>query len=238
MTFPSSLERQAQALAGAQLHWQARRQEGATTPALAVAIAREAGAPGTSVARAVGARLGWTVYDHELLERVAQEMGLRTSLLESVDEKHQSWLLECAAALSSAPGVTESRYVHHLAQTVLSLGALGRCVIVGRGAAQLLPAASTLRVRLVAPLEERVEAMRLRLGVGREEAARKVEETDRERARFVRDHFQKDPTDPQNYDLILNSARWSVEECAGLILQALQQFQTRTAVRGSQATLG
>src|SRR4051812_35661516 len=105
MTSRNLLERQAHALAQAQVRWHAPRQEEAAPPACTVAIMRQAGTPGTSVAREVGARLGWTVYDHELIELIAQEMGLRTSLLESVDEKHQSWLLECAAALSSVPGV-------------------------------------------------------------------------------------------------------------------------------------
>jgi hypothetical protein len=48
--------------------------------------------------------LGWEVYDRELLEKVAQDIGLRTNLLESVDERRQSWLLEASEALLSEPG--------------------------------------------------------------------------------------------------------------------------------------
>src|SRR5262249_26531940 len=76
-----------------------------------VALARQAGTPGTSVAHALGARLGWTVYDHELLDRIAQETGLRASLLESVDERHQSWLVECIEAFAQQPAITASYYV-------------------------------------------------------------------------------------------------------------------------------
>jgi hypothetical protein len=53
-------------------------------------------------------------------------------------------------------------YVHHLSQAILSLGAHGRCVIIGRGAAQILPAQTTLRVRLIGPRERRPDNNRLR----------------------------------------------------------------------------
>src|SRR5262249_41889981 len=61
-----------------------------------IALSRQAGTEGTAVAQEVGKRLGWQVYDHELLERIAQEMNVREALLESVDERRQSWLLESA----------------------------------------------------------------------------------------------------------------------------------------------
>jgi cytidylate kinase len=179
----------------------------------------------------VGARLGWTVYDHELLEQIAQEMKLRTSLLESVDEKRVSWLQEWVEAFASVPSVSGSAYVRHLTETLFSLATHGECVIVGRGAAQILPVETTLRVRLVAPVEWRIEAMSRKLAISKEEAARQVEKIDRERIGFINDHFRKDATDPRQYDLVLNSSRFSVGECAALIIEALHRVQAGTLVR-------
>src|SRR5579859_1738914 len=84
-------------------HWEARRmaveaRTGSglpTPPAFAIALAREAGTQGTAIGQEVSKRLGWHVYDHELLEQIARDMGLRTNLLETVDEKHIGWLQEC-----------------------------------------------------------------------------------------------------------------------------------------------
>jgi cytidylate kinase len=195
-----------------------------------IAISRESGARGTSTAREVGSRLGWLVYDHELVERIAKEMNLRTSLLESVDEKRVSWLQECVESFASAPSVTKSGYVRHLVQTLLSLATHGECVIVGRGAAQILPAETTLRVRLVAPAEWRIVAVAQKLDIAKEAAASQVAKIDCERHCFVKDHFHKDPTDATQYDLILNSSRYSVSECADLIVEALRRLQTHTSV--------
>ena len=119
-----------------------------------IAVSRDSGANGHLVARAVGARLNWPVYDQELLRRVADDMGLRARMLESFDEKRTNWLQESLAGFAtSVPTVHSSAYVHHLIETLFSLAAKGECVILGRGAAQILPALTTLRVRLVGPRE-------------------------------------------------------------------------------------
>jgi cytidylate kinase len=231
---PRITERQAEALERAQRHWQQRHQDATaaqTAPAVTIAIAREAGCPGTSVAHEVGARLGWPVYDHELLENIAKEMGLRVSLLDTIDERRQSWILETMESFGEASFVSENSYVRHLIQTILSLGSHGQCIIVGRGAAQILPVRNTLRVRLVGLLEDRITAFANRFGLAREEAARKVEEKNRERNYFIRDHFQKDPTDILQYDLVLNTSRWTVPACAEMIICGLRQRERWLAGR-------
>jgi cytidylate kinase len=195
-------------------------------------VSREAGTLGTAVAREVGKRLGWQVHDHELLERIAQDMHVRTALIESVDERHQNSLLEAVEAFLAVPSgsewqplVCESSYVRHLVETVLALGVHGQCIIVGRGAAFILPAETTLRVRLVAPVKERIATLRRTLALSEKEAALRVRTLDRERNDFVRDHFLKDPADPTHYDLVLNAGRLSVAEEAGLIIDALHHRQ-------------
>jgi cytidylate kinase len=212
-----NLERQADTLARAQRHWQeqadtARRAK----PTYSVTISREAN------------RLGWPVYDRELIERIAREMGLRTNLVQVVDEHRKSWLLECVEAFTNAVTVSESKFVRHLVETLLSLSTLGHCVIVGRGASQALPAASTLRVRLVGAKEDRIGTIQRRMHLLPDQAAKWVDDTDRERAAFVKTHFFKDPADSSLYDLVLNTSRWTAGDCADLIIDALKKLETRT----------
>ncbi len=236
-TRESSLSQMAE---NARRHWEALRQPGSvqrdlSSPAchaFTVALSREFGTQGTAVAREVGSLLGWHVYDHELLEWIAQEMGLRTALLESVDDPAQSRLLESVEAFRSAPLksewsplVSEGAYFHQLVETVLALGIHGECVIVGRGAGFILPPATTLRVRLVGPVRERIAALSRKLGITERDAARRVRNIDRERTDFVQDHFGKAPVDPRNYDLVLNTSRLSVAESAELIVEALHRLQ-------------
>jgi cytidylate kinase len=71
--------------------------------------------------------------------------------------------------------------------------------------------------------------MSRKLGVSEEEAAVKVAAIDRQRVQFVREHFNKDTTDPSLYDLVLNTERFSVEQCADLIVEALHRLQAAVA---------
>jgi cytidylate kinase len=235
MNINTSGERLGQTLAGHQEHLLGKlkaaemaRQSGHERPipaAVTIAISRQDGADGTAVARKIGEHLGWQVYDSELLRRIADEMGLRTRLLESIDEKGQSWLMVYLQSSTPGHSVSAGAYVYELTKVALSLAAHGECVIVGRGAALFLPPEKTLRVRLVAPREHRIATAQERYGLARDAAARRIDETDAARDRFMQDSFHKDPTDPTNYDLVLNTARFGVDRSAELIEQAVRQLE-------------
>ena len=63
------------------------------TPAITVAISRQRGALGSQIGAEAGQRLGWPVYDRELLDMIAERAVLRTELLESIDEHDRPWLM-------------------------------------------------------------------------------------------------------------------------------------------------
>jgi cytidylate kinase len=204
------------------------RQE-AVVPPLSIALSRQAGSGGAAIARAVGERLGWPVYDHELLDRIAQEKGLNARLLEHLDERSAGWLEATIRNFSATAGDEDRVYLRALLGLLASLGKAGHCVIVGRGAAQMLPADSTLRVRVIAPHESRVTEVQKRRRLSRAEAERWVDTIDRERQRFVKHSFHVDAADPLLYDLVLNSDRLGVEKCAALIVQAAELVEMRAA---------
>lgn len=187
-----------------------------------IALSREAGTPALEVAREVGARLNWPVYDHEVPECIARELHLPVALVDQIDERRQNWLLECVAAFATTEhGLTQSRYLRRLIAIVRSLGEQGRGIVVGRGAAYILPPQTTLRVRLVGEREDRIAALGRRLHLDLRAAARKVEELNHERNRFVREFFHADPAGARHYDLVLNTSQWSPTDCADFIVQAL-----------------
>jgi len=196
-----------------------------TPAACTIAISREAGALGSSVGQELAGRLGWKLYDQELLERIAARMGLRPSLLDNVDEQPANWARELLQGLSYHPGPSAFAYVHHLLGVLGSLAERGGGIIVGRAAPHVLPAESTLRVRLTAPKAFRVSVIRKDRGMAPEEARRWVEDTDRARSKFVKECTGKDPSDPGLYDLVINVARFAVPHTATIILDALDALE-------------
>lgn len=205
------------------------------SPPFTIAISREAGALGKTVATEIGGRLGWPVYDREVLDKVAGEMGKPAFRVEGIDERPVNWLEECLRSLTTAEHVSTTAYHKHLIGVVRGLGLIGRSVIVGRGASCILPPATTLRVRLVAPLADRVKAIGRRRGLAHADAARWVAKTDKERSEFVRTHFHTDAAAAEQYDLVLNTARLSVADCAETILGVLRLFESRAAEKPEPA---
>ncbi len=206
---------------------EAEQPEALTGHAFTIAFSREAGAGGITVAREVGRRLGWPSYDQELLENLAKELKVDVSFLEDYDERRGSFLVDTIKAFSAAASVSEATYFGRLVRMLQVLGARGECLVVGRGSTFILPLATTLRVRIVASRDDRIAFIARERKLSAVEAARFVDTKDQDRNKFMKDHFHKDPADPQNFDLIINRSRFSVDETADLVIDALRRMQAR-----------
>jgi cytidylate kinase len=204
-------------------------------PAFTIAISREAGALGTTVAKEIGRQLGWPVYDRELLDKVAEQMQRPTFHLHGIDERPANWLEDCLRSLTTGQDVSASAYFKYLVAVVRGLGLNGHCVIVGRGAGYMLPPATTVRVRLVAALPDRVKVIARQHGLVEKDAARWVAKTDRDRAQFVRTHFRADAAAADQYDLVLNSSRLTPAECARAVIEVLRMFEARASAPNAPA---
>ncbi len=232
MTVTSFMNRQAEALKHVLMGCCAEPEPKHMTPEqtaldhFTIAVSREIGTPAREVAWQVGERLGWPVYDREVPARIAQALRLPVAVVEGIDERRQGWLLECLESFSSRCDLSESRYFRHLISVIRSLGEQGRCLIVGRGAEFLLPPHTTLRVCLVGDREDRIATFGRTRRLDHGAAVRQLDQLDRERSRFLREHFHIDPSQPGNYDLVLNTSRWSPSDCADFILHALHHKAT------------
>lgn len=200
-------------------------------PPFTITISRETGALGNTVANEIGKRLDWPVYDKNILEKIAEGLGKPTSRLENVDERPTSWLEDRLTAMMLKDHVPADAYLRHLTAVVAALGAAGACVIVGRGANFVLPAETTLRVRLVAEEKDRDAVVASRLGLSPAEAAEWVKTTERERCEFIRRAFRCDANDAHYYDLVLNTSRLTVPETAELIIETLRRLERRGAAK-------
>ncbi|MFO0844351.1 MAG: cytidylate kinase-like family protein [Gemmataceae bacterium] len=187
---------------------------------LAVAISREAGARGGTVARLAAEKLAWQVYDQELLEYTAQNPVIRQGMMNDLPPACVDWVTHRLKELERTCGLGPDADVHHQAEVILALGAQGQVVLIGRGAGCVLPRETTLNVRVVAPLRERVAYMGQWLRMSSADAAERVRQRDERRAEFVQRHFRRAPADVHQYDLVLNSSLLGEDGCAELIARA------------------
>ncbi|MGL4553033.1 MAG: AAA family ATPase [Gemmataceae bacterium] len=188
---------------------------------LTVALSRESGARGGAIARLVGRRLGWPVYDQEHLEFLSGDPVARANLMDDLSPACVAWFEARVADVERTLDAGDDG-LHHLIRLVSALGARGEAVILGRGAGQLLPAETTLNVRVIAPLAERVAYLAQWMRLSAAEAEQKVHARDAQRAQFLRDRLHRSPADVHQYDLVLNTSHLGEEACAELIAGAVR----------------
>jgi cytidylate kinase len=203
---------------------------------LSIALSREAGARGGSIGRRVGRKLSWQVYDQELLEYMAQDAVVRQGVVENLPSAAAVWVETRLRQLLQEQKLSEDPSVVNLARVVLALGAQGKAVLIGRGAGHLLPRETTLSVRVVAPLAERIAYMSQWLRLSVEEATEKVRLRDERRADFVVRHFHRPPGEVHQYDLVLNSSLLGEDASAELIVQAAHARSAQLAPAASEST--
>ena len=187
---------------------------------LTIAISREAGSRGATIAQRAGEQLGWEVYSQEMMEYIAQNAPVRQDLVDRLTPAAKEWIDEQMNQRLQEQNMSQHPSILDLARLVLSLGAQGNVVLLGRGAGLILPSRSTLHVRLVAPLQERVLYMGQWLRLTEEEAAEQVRKRDHRRAEFLATHFHRKPNDVHVYDMVLNTGLLGEEHSADLIVAA------------------
>jgi cytidylate kinase len=192
----------------------------AVPASLTIAVSREAGSRGGSIARGVGIKLGWQVYTQDLLEYISQESALHRDMVQGIADESVHWVNERFERLLREQNLSQHPSVGNMARVILTLGAQGEVILLGRGAGCILPPETTLHVRIYAPLADRVAYMSQWLRLTVDEAAEQVRLRDLSRAQFLEAHFHRSPGDIYHYDLLLNSSVLGEEACAALIAQA------------------
>lgn len=195
---------------------------GAAPPAVQpfVALSRQVAAGGGEIAAELARRLNWPLFDREILRAMARDNDVRERLYAWMDERDTTWLEQVLESLQAGRFPPQD-YFQKMCDTVLVLARSGPGVFLGRGADRILPAECGLRVRVVAPLEQRVKRMALRNQLREADARSELLRIDRERADFVRHHFHCDADDPLRSALTLNTAQVSVSEAVEMVMTLL-----------------
>jgi hypothetical protein len=188
-----------------------------------VSISRQTGSGGSILAQAIGERLGWRVLDREIVAEIARAMHRSEPLVASHDERAAGPLDDYLSYLIVPGDPGQTRFIEEMVTTIRALVRDENVVIVGRGANWFLNARCGLRLRIVAPFEQRIEMLATRFNVRREEAARKVRDLDAEQKAYIRQSFGHDVDDPLGYDVVINLGTLSLESATGIVLAALER---------------
>ena len=194
-----------------------------------ICMSREAGAGAGIIARMVGKRLGWKVYDDELVDAIAHRMEVSLDEVRTLDELAPSVVQDWLLPLREEYYAPQEAYLDHLAKLIEAIGRAGESILVGRGANYMLPRQSTLTVRVTAPLKVRAIRLAERMGVSVRTARRAARDLDRRRLHFDRTMHRARSNDPHNFDLVLDSESLGLEIAAEILVRAVEAGRPRGA---------
>jgi cytidylate kinase len=201
-----------------------------------ITISRQYGAGGSEVARLVAERLGWTVVDNEIVDRVARRAGLAPEVVAEQDERAPGFVERLALALAASSqeyavpelGVAirpeEPNLVRLTELVVKEIAAEGKVVFVGRAASAVLARETdALHVKLVAPRGFRIRFAMQADGLDLKAAEKKMDETDAQRRRYNKDHYGRDWDDPSHYHMVLNTGLLGLDGATDLTVAAARR---------------
>jgi cytidylate kinase len=210
----------------------------------AITISREYGSGGGEIAARLAKHLGWQLIDHEIVVRVASEMGTSIQEAEARDERADGILtrvfnnlqyIEPAFMAGAQPETllsNEKTYLETVGRIVTAAAAQRNVVIVGRGSQVLLAQQrDVLHVRVIAPVEKRVTYVMQREGLDRAAAESRIQLKDRDRRKHLETAFYRKPSDAQLYDITLNTSFIDLDNAVEIISFTLQQKARQLAVK-------
>lgn len=195
----------------------------------AITISRETGVGAIAIAEELAAFLQasqpkpchWTVFDRNLVAKVLEDHKLPKEVAKYMPEDRVSAIQDAVEELLGLHPPTKT-LLQLSGETVMHLAHLGHVILIGHAANIITrDMKNVFHVRLVAPLEMRVEQVMARNHIERKAALAFVSKGDLGRKRFLKDHFHADIDDPLQYDLVINTARLPHPQVAYLIGEAV-----------------
>jgi CMP/dCMP kinase len=211
-----------------------------------VTVARDYGSGGGEIARLLATKLGWHLFDRQVVSSVARKLGISEDEAAARDEHADSFVQRILDAMQFSgpiyapvilpetenPVVIDAKVYHEaLRQELLAAAEIGNVVLVGRGAQILLVSRrDVLRVHIVAPLEQRIAYVMQRENLDKAAAQARIEQKDQGRRRDIKDQYHRDPYDAQIYDLTINTGVLDLDSVIDLITLALERKERRLTV--------
>jgi len=202
-----------------------------------ITISRQHGSGGHAVTRLLCDRLGYRFFDKDLMAQLGAQLGLAPDqVIDLPEDRHQvQSLVERLFANAPTPFGDPGEWalqakleaqqevsVQTFQSLIRAAHEQGKVVVMGRGGqAVLRDAPDVLHVRLVAPIELRIQRVQQNADVSADVARERVSERDRASAEYVKRFYNVDVDDPLLYDLVINTSKLTAAATADLIIKTL-----------------
>ncbi|MCK5352547.1 cytidylate kinase family protein [bacterium] len=179
-------------------------------------ICRESGARGEEIAKSVAEKLGYEYIAREAIFDEIREYGEKWAKWgEEMDDHKPSLWERFDLSFAGFVALKESIMFQHAMKN--------NVVLMGRGGNWMLSDVPyALRVRIMAPIEKRVENIVKKDAIDIETARKMLEKADEERSAYLKAIYHKDWTKAKYYDIVFDTGNLSDDEVVKMILDELE----------------
>jgi cytidylate kinase len=199
-----------------------------------ITISRQHGSLGDEIGKEVADRLGLRLVDQDVINEVAQRLGVPAESVSERDQREGTLVSELVRRMRllypatltpqptpEKPEVDEAAYLQVIREVIWEVARSNDAVIMGRGSTFILPRhPDIVHVLLIAPLDVRVERVMATQGLDQQAALQRIQQVDENRARYIRHFYRTDWLDLKHYDLVVNTGRFSQVRAAGIVCAA------------------
>ncbi|MBI3248019.1 MAG: cytidylate kinase-like family protein [Deltaproteobacteria bacterium] len=204
------------------------------SPANMLTISHQYGSAGSRIARELGRRLDWSVWEKEIVRQIASQYKVSEEYIEAKDERVDSFIermvglfgmggFESAYEVPPPLWLNDAQLVRMTKGIVEDVAKQGRAIIVGRAGNHILAKhPTTVHVFLLAPLSVRTERVMQTEGLTHSAAEHRITAMDKLRADYVHTFYHADWLDSHTYNLVIDTGIWNEEHTIGMIQWALE----------------
>jgi cytidylate kinase len=175
-----------------------------------ITIQRGTKSGGEELATCLGTKLGYPLLGREVLQDAAAQLGVPAR---DVGEKME----EQPGRFGRSPLIAKL-YVAAVSAALAEHALGGNLVYHGLAGGFLLrEVPGVLRIRLIAPVEQRIQALMRAHKMDEATAEAYIKDVDDARARWVKNIYGQDNNDPSRYDMVLNLASFSPAEACEVV---------------------
>ena len=202
-----------------------------------ITIGRQFGSAGREIGEKVAAHFGIPCFDKELLTRAAKESGFCEEMIQNHDERPTNSFLYNLVMDTYSFGYNASSFVDmpishkvFLAQfdTVKKIADEGACVIVGRCADYALSEyKNVLNLFIYGDEDCRVKRIMEKYSLSDDKAREMIIKKDKQRQSYYNYYSSKKWGKAESYDLCINSSVLGVDGTVKLIIQYIEDFESK-----------
>jgi len=195
-----------------------------------ITISRQIESLGTEIAQEVASQLQYEYLDREGIEQGLTAHGLAVPEVEKFDEKSLPFWVNWQ--------IQGQKFFHAMQMVIYKAARRGNVVIVGRGGQFLLKGLSgVLHIRIIAPLQDRIQRLVAKDGDNEKELLRILNQSDRDSKGFIRTFFNADWENENLYDLTINTRYFPVDLAVELILRSVSTVEAIKDLQRSRERL-